>query len=760
MSLAEVNDVPAELDVFVDFIDDDDRPTFVLEHSTTPKVLFRNAALDAILSDASQAAQFPSWISKIHDTICQHAAHHARRITKLGTFALRNWSSKQLKGPWTAVFCRSNHHHEAQGPYKSLVPRNKRPRPPLDRQLSTKDSWREPSEHSYEESDKESLRDSDSVITAESNSNSVLQEARGSTGLLEDWTVDWLANPHLTSDPWIHFLVNHDWSSTAAGPMTTWHPTLRQLYSTILTSEIPRIIYWGNDMCMFYNEAARFVVGEMHPEPLGNPLAKVWGAPMANHLNDMLVSGIKRGKAMHNKGTELILTRNGYPESCFFDFVFLPIPSPDGRFIGVLNDFIEITTAVLQADRQKVCKQLIEGVSGATDVRNVWDTLLRVLRHSRDVSYAIVYAHGSSAEPDSDTSTMQAQFSFGIDTHSRVVPSSINHLIQESVNTVRVLDQPTESLPPESEINVPDKGIVHTSYVLPIDGLYGQRISAVVVIGSNPVRAVDAGSLQFFESLRDLLFKSIALLSLPAEQRRANELTTALSYQLAAATSKAEKSERNFTEMVQHAPIGMCMDRGDGYPVYVNDVYLDLMDTDRTSFFEAAREGFAWRSACFQSKADTIEKSWWAAVNSGETASFEISVECDSRLRWFEIFVQQRYDDHGVLKFIFSWMTDISARKLVESVVEERLAEAIENRRASENFIDMVRLVCSIVRNSTEVSHSSDITRDAQSFVKYFTTGRQYILDTGTRNYRNQSRLLDDKWKRQYAHGRRATCAS
>jgi hypothetical protein len=43
--------------------------------------------------------------------------------------------------------------------------------------------------------------------------------------------------------------------------------------------------------------------------------------------------------------------------------------------------------------------------------------------------------------------------------------------------------------------------------------------------------------------------------------------------------------------------------------------------------------------------------------------------------------------------FILSWLTDISARKLMGSVVGERLAEAIENRRASEDFIDMVRVI-------------------------------------------------------------------
>jgi PAS domain-containing protein len=691
MSSADLGDVPSELDVFVDFISDDHRPTFVLDHSPTPKVLFRNAALDAILSDTLQHAQFSTWIGTVHETVRQQAGQHARRVAKLATFASRHWLSKRLKGPWTAVYCRPNHEFENQWPYKSLGRPDHDSRPALAR--TNKSGRQESSEHVYQDSDRDDQRDSESVMTAESTPTSVLQEARGNTGLLEDWTVDWLAFPQLSSDPWVQFLVKHDWSKTAAGPMQNWHPNLRQLYSTILTSEIPRIIYWGNDLCMFYNEAARFVVGEMHPEPLGNPLAKVWGASMCSHLTEMLTSGIKRGKPMHNKGTELVIYRNGFSESAFFDFVFLPIPSPDGRFIGVLNDFIEITTAVLQEDRQRVCKKLIQGVSGATEVRHIWDTLLKVLKNCKDVSFAIVYAHDSPNAPDSDTSSMRVQSSFGIDAHHSVISPSINETIERSVNKVLVLDRRTGTLPPDLEVTVPNLGVVHTSYVLPIDGLYGQSVSAVVVIGSSPVRAVDAGSVQFFESLRDLLFKAIALLSLPAEQRRANELSTALSYQLAAATSKAEKSERNFTEMVQHAPIGMCMDRGDGSPVYVNDVYLDLMGTDRTSFFDAARAGFAWRSADFQTNYDAIEESWWTAVRSGETTSFEISVGCITAPRWFEIFVQQRCDENGVLVFIFSWLTDISARKAVASVVEERLAEAIENRRASENFIDMVRLI-------------------------------------------------------------------
>jgi PAS domain-containing protein len=637
------------------------------------------------------------------------------------------WSCKKLKGPWLAVYCRQNDHINDQRPNESQAHRTHdvlQPPNPINQEYVTKagqqaskqSSQQESSTFIHQESDKVNHKDSDSITTATSSDMSGLQEPQGITGLLDDWTVDWLAFPHLTRDPWIQFLVTHDWSATAAGPMHTWHPTLRQVYSIILASQQPRVLYWGNDSCMFYNEAARFLVGEMHPSSLGNPMTKVWGGAMSSQLTGLLTAGIKRGKPMHNKGTELFIVRNGFSESCFYDFVFLPIPSPDGRFMGFVNEFTDTTMAVLQENRRVVCRQLIEGVTRATEVRHVWDILARVLEHSKDVAFAIVYAHDSpgTSTPAMDTSTMRAQLSFGIDVHSSVISPSIYDLIGEfSVNKVLVLDRSTDTLPSELEVTVSDLGVVRTSYVLPIDGLYGQRVSAVVVVGSSPVRAVDTSSIQFFGSLRDLLFKSTALLSLPAEQRRANELTTSLSYQLAAATIKAEESERNFTELVHHAPIGMCMDRGDGHPLYVNDVYLELLGTNRASFFDAARIGLAWRSGDFQLNADAIEKSWWTAVRSGETASFEICVGCNTAPRWFEIFVQQRCDENGVLVFIFSWLIDISARKAVESVVEERLAEAIENRRASENFIDMVRLILMKVCKSTSLTLSRYHTRCA-----------------------------------------------
>jgi hypothetical protein len=110
-------------------------------------------------------------------------------------------------------------------------------------QASKQSSQQESSTFIHQESDKVNHKDSDSITTATSSDMSGLQEPQGITGLLDDWTVDWLAFPHLTRDPWIQFLVTHDWSATAAGPMHTWHPTLRQVYSIILASQQPRVLH-------------------------------------------------------------------------------------------------------------------------------------------------------------------------------------------------------------------------------------------------------------------------------------------------------------------------------------------------------------------------------------------------------------------------------------------------------------------------------------------------------------------------------------
>ena len=676
--------LPPELTIFLDFISDDDRPTFVLEQSTTPRIVFRNTALDVLLEQSAQNSSFLNWVDTLSNIAgdCT-AAQHLQRIDELGTFASRSWSSKRIGGAWTAVFCRQDHDYNKQVD----TPTESWPTQLRDAGLLEQGA-------PQDQFDLDNMSSSGSSTFCSQSTFEMNTVPEDTAGQLEEKIVGWLSFPHLTPDPWIHFLVKHDWDKTTIGPLRNWPPPLRQMYTTILSSAEPRVLYWGNELCMFYNEAAAFLVGEMHPYPLGNRLVDVWGAPMFEELAGVLRSGIKRGKPLQNKRRELVITRYGFPESAFFDFTFLPIPSLDGHFMAFVNEFTEITDAVVQENRHEVTKTILDGVAKMTDMHDLWTALVNTLgKKSMDVSYAIVYSYPPSVTSDSDTEPLRLQASFGIEGLDSGVPDIIAAAVQRSTNNIVTLKQRKNTLPLEMAVSIPDVGRVNTACVVPIAGFGARRLSAIVVLGFSPLRPLTTSGRQFAESLRDLLFKSAAFFALPSEQQKVQETTSALSQQVIAATMKADRSEQNFTRMVHDAPIGMCMNRSDGFPVYVNDAYLKLLGVSRAAFYMAGESGFAWRNFILEDDCDTVDTFWKSAIASREPARMEFRVKPTTSspdTRWLEAVVQQRYDDNDNILFLYGWLTDISSRKLTEFLIDERLADALETKRSSENFIDMV----------------------------------------------------------------------
>lgn len=682
--------LPPELHILADFIDDDDRPTFILERSSTlpPKAIFCNIAFETLVAETSQNSSSWDLVGTLLNAADECAKQNTRKIRNLGNFAARVWSTKDIRGPWTAVFCNKGHHNAQLEPKPdtgSLESQDIRPDEQSDNQGSR--------EHPLDMAPLKRHHSDNTSMTgsATSHSNSVNGSSLSSVDtstLLEDLAVDWLLYPHPTSDPWISFLVNHDWDKTALGPLQSWPPVLRQMYSIILGSNEPRVIYWGKDLYMLYNEHAKFVVGELHPDPLGKPLNDVWGATVLGEVLRIIHAGVKRGRPVVQKDFELVLTRYGFPESCFFDAVFIPIPSSDGHFSGVLVEFSEITEKVLQKSRYELYRSLLDVVSKVTNIQDLWTAFVQTLEEkSKDVSYAVVYSRTRSVESPSNTPPLQLAASYNIQDLGPDVPSAVAAALERSTSDVVVLQQREKTLPLELAVSIPDVGTVDTAYVLPIVSLDGRRLSGVVVLGMSPRRALNPSIRQFAESLRDMLFKSAALFSLPSEQREAEEIARVLARQLETMTLKVEHSEQNFSRMLRDAPIGMCMQRGsDNYPVYVNDVCLELLGMSKASFYKAAEVGLAWRDAVVDEDFETVNQAWTAAIETGKPASAEFRVKSNREFGWLEINAQQHRDADGNLEYLYVWLRDVTSRK---QLAEQKLADALETKRRSENFIDM-----------------------------------------------------------------------
>src|SRR3546814_3788176 len=63
----------------------------------------------------------------------------------------------------------------------------------------------------------------------------------------------------------------HDWGATALGTPDAWPASLRLLLDTILEAPLPMCILWGDQALQLYNDAHAALIGDRHPDELGQP---------------------------------------------------------------------------------------------------------------------------------------------------------------------------------------------------------------------------------------------------------------------------------------------------------------------------------------------------------------------------------------------------------------------------------------------------------------------------------------------------------
>ena len=69
---------------------------------------------------------------------------------------------------------------------------------------------------------------------------------------------------------------DRDWSATPLGPVERWSPTLRTTVANIVNSPVPKVLMWGPEHILLYNDAYIAIAGGRHPEALGGRTAEMW----------------------------------------------------------------------------------------------------------------------------------------------------------------------------------------------------------------------------------------------------------------------------------------------------------------------------------------------------------------------------------------------------------------------------------------------------------------------------------------------------
>lgn len=565
-----------------------------------------------------------------------------------GTFAGRDWNVKSLGFGWRAVFC-------------------------SEKLRSTADKKTVSEETVYGASSNKKTRSRHSIEPEE-----------------EELVVDFLQFPQASTDPFISFIREYEWSKTTIGPMEDWHPVLRQFAVSIMACPEPRVLYWGSEMHLLYNEAAVPVMGKRHPSCLGQPTAVSWGDEVVAQINQTIRLGLKQGKPLQIRNMEFILERNGFPEETYHDYQIIPISSVEGYFLGCIAEFSETTTAVFQRSRSKALSKAKADAATTNELADLWPRLLAALdpNESPDVSYALLYltdntykvTEDASLVPklsvqrlaktdDSDSSTMfHLQASNGA-ADSALIQKAPYILAEAFGNdstrhNIVVLEQGSDSLATDLAINIPGRGPVRSTCLLPITDFEGHGL-AFFVIGMNPRRPFDDDTRGFVQSIRDFGSRVAASMCITEVQKR-----------------------NSLSPMYRNAPIGMFKARADGSPIFVNSTYLKLLNIDRAEISGS----LGWLKVVAEEDQQAAMIAW-QTLQLGKTGTWAFRLKGQynppgHEHRYLEAMAIPEVDRDGKVESIHGWVTDISDRKLTESLMAARLKDALETEKASERFID------------------------------------------------------------------------
>jgi hypothetical protein len=537
-----------DINSLLEFLSDDDRPTFLIEVLSSnvavphiPRVVFQNSAFTTFLERTVTRDSYDDWLRSLSTNV---AISTSRPVKPFGG---RAWVSKRFRNAWRVVYCSQWED---------------------DRRL---ESVAEARTESHTPSQQ------DTTMTG-----SELEQQHTPWSDAQERTIDWTRYPQkVQHSTWIDFIKTYPFEKTVLGPMSRWADDLRRLAVQIMSSPAPRMVYWGKEQAILYNEAAASLLGSKHPNfALGNRFADVWGPEIHEKHMKMIRTAVDRSQVAEAKEMEAVLERDGFIEETYWDVVLQPCSGPDGQMVAVLNTYQECTSSVFQNQRRNLIDKIQAIIPTVDNFPVLWRSVATAMRDSlHDAAYSLIYTAVNQPNESGyahaidrvDTFQLELQIMSGVasQTFETIVHAgerfhrpSLGPVFAEARKTQQIVVLQQDDLPPELALLIPDRGFVTTACILPITSVSGQQI-AFIVLGMNPRRLFTDESRLFVTHMSDLVSKAAALISLPEEQRRDQEkfeqINFALSQQLQIIALKAEKNEETFTRMAQSAPFGMCV---------------------------------------------------------------------------------------------------------------------------------------------------------------------------------------------------------
>ena len=133
----------------------------------------------------------------------------------------------------------------------------------------------------------------------------------------------------------------HDWAGCAMGSPESWTPALKSALSLLLGARFPMFVLWGKPCFCLYNDSFIPILGQRHPQALGQPFREIW--PELWAVFEPLLQRVWEGESLYFEHMPMRLTRNGFEEDASFTFTYSPLRNHLGEIEGLFCSSIETT---------------------------------------------------------------------------------------------------------------------------------------------------------------------------------------------------------------------------------------------------------------------------------------------------------------------------------------------------------------------------------------------------------------------------------
>ena len=312
----------------------------------------------------------------------------------------------------------------------------------------------------------------------------------------------------------------YPWPESELGDPHGWPASLRTACRICLTSRFPMIVWWGEELRFFYNDAYLPLLGTKHPA-LAKPGQAVW-SEIWDIIGPMLASVMTSGRATWSEDLLLPMNRHGYWEETYWTYSYSPLHDDQGAVRGVFTAVSDTTERVVGERRLAALQDLGALAGSARSAAAACRLVAGALEQAaKDIPFAAIYLRKPGTSETVLTATSPAQH----------VPAPFTsgpggwpvEAVLRSGQPVTLTDVAARfgALPAGGWQTAPTQAMI-----LPLQGETGGQTVGVMVLAASGGRALDEAYVSFLGLVAQQTAALInGAVAYQFQQRRAEELT-------------------------------------------------------------------------------------------------------------------------------------------------------------------------------------------------------------------------------------------